>query len=205
MGSSVMVYYGAVAELILASASLQRVDLLKQLGLEFKVVPPSIVEPIFSGGDCCEFARETSFFKARAVSSMFPDAVIVAADTFGILDGEFIGKPVDGIDAVRILRKLSGRCHMVVTGFTVMKLFPGETISRCVKTLVYFRTLSDIEIEGYVATGEPVGRAGAYAIQGKGAILVDRLDGDYFNVAGLPLAEFASVLRRFGLDVLNSL
>ena len=130
------------------------------------------------------------------------DALIIAADTFGLLDGKFIGKPKTAKDARRMLADLSGKPHRVISGFTVMDAADGRHASRSVETVVYIKKLNGEEIDAYVATGEPLDKAGAYAIQGLGAAIVERIDGDYSNVVGLPLAALAEVLREYGVDVL---
>jgi septum formation protein len=190
-------------EIILASASPRRTELLRQIGLEFEVDPSPAPEPSFSGGDPHEFAVAVSLAKAKAVADRHPNAVIIAADTFGIVDGRFLGKPHTEEEARRMLADISGRPHDVITGLTVMDTASGKTLSRWVTTRVYVRQLDEAEIAAYAASGEPLDKAGAYAIQGRGAALVERIEGDYANVVGLPLAAVSLVLKEFGIEVLG--
>lgn len=184
---------------MLASASPRRIELLENIGLEFSVDPAEIAEIRIARLKPMELAKALSLHKARAAASRHADSIIIAADTFGVLDGEILGKPVDAGHARKMLAGLSGRCHSVITGFTVIDSGTGRVVSRAVETRVYFRKLGRAEIARYVKTGEPLDKAGAYAIQGLGALLVDRIEGDYYNVIGLPLCALAGVLRRFGI------
>ncbi len=129
------------------------------------------------------------------------DSIIIAADTIGVLEGRILGKPFDAPHARKMLAEMSGRCHSVITGFTVVDSATSRAVSRTVETKVFFRKLTRAEISRYVNTGEPLDKAGAYAIQGLGALLVDRIEGDYSNVIGLPLCELAVVLKRFGVTL----
>lgn len=129
------------------------------------------------------------------------DSIIIAADTIGVLEGRILGKPLDAHHARKMLAEMSGRCHSVITGFTVVDSATNRAVSRTVETKVFFRKLNKSEIDRYVRTGEPLDKAGAYAIQGLGALLVDRIEGDYSNVIGLPLCELAVVLKRFGVTL----
>jgi len=140
-----------------------------------------------------------SLNKARAAAARHAGSIIIAADTIGVLDGRILGKPLDASHARKMLAQMSGRCHRVITGFTVIDSATGKTVSRTVETKVYFRKLSRAEIVRYVETGEPLDKAGAYAIQGLGALLVERIEGDYNNVIGLPLTALVQVLRSFGI------
>jgi len=183
-------------KLILASQSPRRRDLLARLGLRFTVEVPEIdetMDPSRPAGD--EVAR-LSRRKAAAVDAG-PDDVVIAADTVVVLDGKVLGKPRDGLEAARMLRALSGRAHRVLTGLTVRRARTERT--RTVATDVHFRELSEREIAAYVATGEPLDKAGAYGAQGLGAIFIERLEGDYFNVVGLPLCPLAGMLREAGV------
>lgn len=129
------------------------------------------------------------------------DSIIIAADTIGVLEGRILGKPLDAPHARKMLAEMSGTCHSVITGFTVVDSATGRAVSRTVETKVYFRKLNKSEIDRYVRTGEPLDKAGAYAIQGLGALLVEKIEGDYSNVIGLPLCELAVVLKRFGVTL----
>ena len=186
---------------MLASASPRRRELLENIGLKFIVDPAEIAEIQTTKLKPAELAKALSLRKARAAALRHEDSIIIAADTFGVLDGVILGKPVDARHARKMLAALSGRCHSVITGFTVIDTATGRAVSRAVETRVYFRKLGRSEIAGYVKTGEPLGKAGAYAIQGLGALLVEKIEGDYYNVIGLPLCALAGVLRRFGITL----
>jgi septum formation protein len=189
--------------IILASGSPRRRELLEKLGLKFEVDPAEYVETMKSGMKPEEIARYLSLQKAQAVAKKYPDAIIIAADTFGLISGEIIGKPHNEAEARNILRKLSGRTHRVITGFTIIDTTAGKAVSRSVETAVHFRALTEEEIDAYVDTGETLDKAGAYGIQGLGAVLVDRIEGDFYNVIGLPLSALVKALKDFGIDVLK--
>ena len=187
--------------IVLASASPRRRELLANIGLKFTVDPVEIPEVMTTGLKPARLAKALSLHKARAAASCNEGSIIIAADTFGVLDGMILGKPLDERHARKMLKELSGRCHSVITGFTVIDSATGRTVSRVVETRVYFRKLGRSQIARYVKTGEPLGKAGAYAIQGLGALLVERIEGDYYNVMGMPLCALAAVLRRFGVTL----
>jgi septum formation protein len=184
------------ATLILASASPRRRELLAQAGFTFDVAPADVPEIRKPGEDPIRFVTRLAREKAEAVISredVPPDALILGADTIVLLDEEVLGKPRDPADAARMLRLLSGRTHQVITGVCLAK---GRERQRAAEvTFVRFTTLSDQEIEEYVATGEPLDKAGAYAIQGYASRWVPRIHGCYFNVVGLPLALVSSMIE----------
>ena len=180
------------AKLILASGSPRRAELLRQAGLHFEIIVPKISEAPLPGEAPDDFVCRTAREKAESIPAN--DAVILAADT-AVVDGEHIlGKPSDAQDAAAMLRSLSGRTHEVMTGVCIR--FPDWTDCFHVETRVTFRTLSEKEIVDYVATGEPMDKAGAYAIQGGAAKMVRRIDGSYSNVVGLPLCEVVEILEK---------
>ncbi len=181
--------------LVLASASPRRADLLRSVGLDFEVVPADIDESVLPGETPAEYVERLSVGKARVVAERL-DAVstVIAADTTVDVDGQILEKPVDDADARRMLGLLSGRVHLVHTGVTVVG--SDGSHSQVVETAVEFVTLSSEVIDWYIATGEPFGKAGAYAIQGAGGALVRRLDGSVTNVIGLPLAETLELIAR---------
>ena len=150
-----------------------------------------------------ELVMELSRCKAAEVAGRYAGAedTVIGADTVVVLDGEVLGKPKDADDAKRMLRALSGRAHTVFTGMTVMR--NGRTLQHAERTEVHFRPLTDGEIDRYVATGEPMDKAGAYGAQGKGAMFVRRIEGDFFNVMGLPVLLLSDMLRSFGVDLLQ--
>jgi len=184
-------------EIILASSSPRRRELLAQAGLEFSVVAPDCHETLPDAGNPEAGAIALALEKALAVARRYPEAVVIGADTIGVIEGEVIGKPADPQAAREMLRRISGRCHTVVSGVAVIG--PEKKVTRCVSTDVYIKTLSEAEIDAYVATGEPLDKAGAYAIQGRGGALVTHIEGDFQNVVGLPLQALGEMLLEFGV------
>jgi septum formation protein len=192
-------------QLVLASASPRRKELLALLGLDFEVVPSAYEEVLPEvHPDPAALAVHLAGEKARDVARGRPDAAVIGADTVVALEGRIYGKPEDRADAARMVRELSGRTHQVITGVAVAS-GPGEASLRsfAVTTDVTFRALEDAEIAAYVATDEPLDKAGGYAIQGYGALLISGIRGDYPNVVGLPLAPLALCLRELGFHVLG--
>ena len=187
--------------IILASKSPRRRELLEKLGLDFTVMTEDVDESMDPALPLEREILRVSEAKARAVRSRVgPEDIIISADTVVCVDGKRLGKPADEADAKAMLRALSGRAHTVVSGLCVLRGDRCETAS--VSTDIHFRPLADREIDAYVASGEPMDKAGAYGIQGLAAIFVDKLDGDYYNVMGLPLCALAELLKRFGIHVL---
>lgn len=187
-------------EIILASGSPRRRELLNTLGLSFTVHPARGEEMAPLGAGPEEIVKALSKAKAEEVAREFPDNLIIAADTIVYLDGRVLGKPKDEDDAKAMLSKLSGRAHEVYTGVTVIS--GDKTICEAECTKVFFREVSVEEIDSYVASGDPMDKAGAYGIQGKAALMVERLEGDYFNVMGLPLCRLGKMLRTIGVRLL---
>ncbi len=188
--------------IILASGSPRRKELLEKIGLKFTVDVPDIEEDITTSSSPAELVKELSKRKAESIAKQHPNSIIIAADTIGVLRGKIIGKPHTAGQAKKMLKSLSGGSHLVITGFTILDTATQKTVSKNVKTKVYFRELNKSGIEAYVATGEPLDKAGGYAIQGLGALLVDKIEGDYYNVIGLPLSSLAECLKEFGVKVL---
>ncbi|MEX2008208.1 MAG: Maf family protein [Candidatus Spechtbacterales bacterium] len=186
-------------ELILASGSPRRKELLEQAGFSFQVEPSDFEEDMTLEIPPAELAQELSRGKAEAVARNNADAVVLGADTFIVFEGTLLGKPHTEEEAVRTLQRLNGTSHTVITGFTVIEAARDKRVSRAVETTVYFCNLSEEEIGTYVQTHEPLDKAGAYAIQGRGAIFVEKIEGDFYNVVGLPLCEVARVLKDFGI------
>jgi septum formation protein len=192
----------ASPRLILASASPRRADLLRQAGFSFQVRAADVDEAVLPGEDAVRLALRLAAIKAGAVASSARDEVVLGADTVvEAPDGELLGKPITGVgadaDAARMLRLLSGRTHRVITGVCCC-LAERMEIAAAI-TYVTFQTLSDAEIESYVASGEPIGKAGAYAIQGRAARWTSRIVGEYSNVVGLPLSTAAAMLAACGI------
>jgi septum formation protein len=183
--------------LVLASASPRRQELLARLGIAFTVVPSDIPEE-HPAAPPADAIAAVALAKARAVAlRLSSDAVVLGADTEVVLDGRLLGKPRDAADAVRILRELRGRAHEVITGVALVARGGEEATS--VTTRVTMRDYDTPEIEAYVATGEPIDKAGAYGVQGLGARLVARVDGCLTNVVGLPISTTRELLERWGV------
>jgi len=187
--------------IILASGSPRRRDLLRQLGVRFVVVALPGDEAGCGDLPPAERVVALALQKAEGVSRLFHERIVLAADTVVVLGGEILGKPSDVDSARQMLRRLSGRVHQVYTGVAVVRGEKNLRLSGVAQTRVKFRRLGHEDIEGYLRTGEPFDKAGAYAIQGRGAVLVERVEGDYSNVVGLPLALVSDLLRQAGLDV----
>lgn len=187
--------------LILASNSPRRRELMRQIGLDFRVDPADVDESVFPGESPEGYAVRVALDKARAAAARAGTGIVIAADTIVVLDDEILGKPADPGDAERMLKLLSGNVHRVITGLAVMDAATGKVLTRTSITRVWFRSLAPREIISYIATGEPLDKAGAYGIQERGALLVDKIDGCYFNVVGLPLSLLGELLLSFGVDV----
>jgi septum formation protein len=183
--------------LVLASASPRRAELLASAGFTFDVAPAAIDETPLAAEPPTDYALRVAREKAAAAARRDPDAAVLAADTVVVADGEILGKPRDGADASRMLKLLSGVEHQVQTA-TVLRV-SGQESSVVELTRVHFRPLTADEIAWYVATGEPEGKAGGYAIQGRGARFIDRIDGSWSNVVGLPVATVYRLLKEAGL------
>lgn len=182
--------------IILASASPRRRELLSRITDDFLCVPADIDEVVPDGIDAFAVPEYLARMKAAHVAAMYPSDVVIGSDTVVIADGDILGKPSDEDDARRMLRMLSGKVHTVVTGCAVVCGGRAESFSE--RTEVEFYTLTDAEIDRYVATGEPLDKAGAYGIQGKGCLLVRGIVGDYYNVMGLPVGRLYRMISAFG-------
>lgn len=187
------------APLVLASSSPRRRELLQQIGVEFEVRVNPVDETPFAAEKPADYVRRLAIIKAQASVQADDTRPVLGADTTVVCNGEILGKPANLADAKRILGMLSGRAHQVMTAIALVQ---GQQIqSEVVVTDVVFRSLSDAEIEAYWATGEPCDKAGAYGIQGKGAVFVARIEGSYSAVVGLPLAETAALLTKSGVPL----
>ncbi|MBI5076438.1 MAG: septum formation inhibitor Maf [Nitrospirae bacterium] len=189
--------------IILASASPRRKELLSLIGLKFRVDVSDYEEDLNLKLKPHELAKHLSFEKARAVAGKHKDALIIAADTFIVFKGKLLGKPHTDKEAMRMLTLLNGKLHSVITGYTVLDTSNGKKSSSAVETKVWFRKMANEELHAYVETGEPLDKAGAYAIQGIGSLIVKKIEGDYFNVIGLPVASLSATLKKFGISVLD--
>lgn len=188
--------------LILASNSPRRRDLLTQLGLTFLVAPADVDERVLAGEKPEQYALRVAADKAQVAAGRTCSGIVIAADTIVVLDDQILGKPVDARDAERMLSLLSGRQHQVMTGLVLRDAATGSTDARIAVSSVWFKRLLPSEIGAYVATGEPLDKAGAYGIQERGALLVEKIEGCYFNIVGLPLFLLGEMLRNFGIDLL---
>jgi septum formation protein len=185
-------------ELILASSSPRRKELLLEIGVPFQVHAANINEDQLLDEAPVLYALRLAREKAEAVAAHYPKSYVLGADTIVIVDGEVLGKPNDRADAVRMLRLLSGRGHEVTTALSLIA--PGTLAeTRASTTKVFFRELAEDEIQQYVAGGEPMDKAGAYAIQGGALRWTDRIEGEFSNVVGLPLSLVTDMLRTIGL------
>ncbi|HEY8211038.1 MAG TPA: Maf family protein [Myxococcaceae bacterium] len=184
--------------LVLASASPRRRALLQGLGLTFDSVAPGLDESVHEGESPRAYVLRVSAEKAAAGARLRPGALVLAADTAVVLGDDILGKPDGEAEAGRMVRALSGKRHSVLTG---VALDGAARASAVVETAVWFRPLSEAEIAWYASTGEPLDKAGAYAIQGAGGMLVERIEGSASNVVGLPLAETVELLRQAGLKL----
>jgi septum formation protein len=190
------------APLILASNSPRRRELLRQIGVVFSLDAADIDERVLSGENPEMYAVRTALEKAQAVCGRTGPGIVIAADTVVVLNDVILGKPADSQDAERMLSMLSGKMHRVLTGLAVIDAGTGKTRTRIADTRVWFRMLTSDQIASYVGSGEPLDKAGAYGIQGKGALLIDRIEGCYFNVVGLPLSLLAEMLTDFDIRLL---
>ncbi len=186
--------------LFLASTSPRRRELLQQIGLSFEVLRVDVDESTQANESPEAYVQRLSLAKAQMGLTQCPNnSLVLAADTTVVIDNHIIGKPETLEQAITIWQSLSGRCHQVLTGVTLANHRQSKTI--VVATDVYFRLLSTQEMQSYWQTGEPQDKAGGYGIQGKGALFVEKIDGSYSNVVGLPLTETAQLLRQFGYAV----
>ncbi len=192
--------------LILASASPRRRELLQKLDIRFEIRPAFVDESMLPGEDASTYPLRTAVKKAMAVAEQIgkeEKALIVAADTVVVIDDDILGKPADAAEAKAMLCRLAGREHIVITGLGLVDTLSGRTLSAAEQTIVYFNALSEEQIDAYIATGEPLDKAGAYGIQGKGSLLVRKIDGDFYNVMGLPLSRLDRVLAKLDLNLLS--
>lgn len=186
-------------QFILASQSPRRQQLLRQIGIEdFEIIVPDADESYDPALSPEQIVSSISRKKAEAVRPLAKDALVIAADTMVFLDGLRLGKPKTQEEAREMLAALSGRTHHVCTGVTVCR--GPQVFTESETTSVTFRPLTGWEITRYVLTGEPMDKAGSYGVQGLGALFVEHIDGDYFNVMGLPLCRLGRMLKRFGVD-----
>lgn len=194
--------------LVLASASPRRQELAALLGIPYHiVVPPNIDETPLAGEPPDVLVKRLAVEKARSVLSNVPDGILLGADTIVVCDGEILGKPRDAKHALRMLQRLNGRGHQVYTGVVLLDVVQGVVTrkqSAVVCTQVWFRRVSNEHLRRYVATGEPMDKAGAYGAQGYGSTLIERIEGCYFNVVGLPVSRVCAMLEAWGVTPLSA-
>ncbi len=182
---------------VLASGSPRRREILEQIGLPFTVAVSGAEEEVSPDVSPFLTVQSLSLLKAADVAKTQPEeALIIGADTVVVFEGEILTKPKDAADAKVMLKKLSGRAHSVLTGVTVFRRRDAKSVSVTEETTVYFKELSDAEIDSYIKTDEPMDKAGAYGVQGLGGLFVEKIDGDYYNVVGLPLARLGKLLKE---------
>ena len=185
---------------VLASSSPRRRDLLSVAGFDFEVIPSHVPEIHEPGEAPAAYVSRLSRSKAAAIATQNPEAWVLAADTTVVLGDSLLEKPVDAADAARMLASIAGRTHVVYTGVTLQNVSRAVCDTSVAESEVRMLPLSQEDIEWYVATGEPMDKAGAYAAQGIGALFIDSIHGSYTNVVGLPLATLFQMLRRAGID-----
>ena len=189
-----------VSPILLASGSPRRRELLAQLGLQFQIASPDVDETPLPGEAPVPYVERLAIVKAQAVAAT-DDTLVIAADTTVEIAGDILAKPADADEARSMLRRLSGRTHQVHTGIAVQR--GGRTLSEVVTAHVTFVALSDAQIDWYVATGEPMDKAGAYAVQGIGGVFVETVNGSVSNVIGLPLHRLVALATQLGVSLLR--
>ncbi len=189
-------------KIILASLSPRRKELLEKIGIKFDVDSSDYEEDMSLKLKPHDLVKFLSKEKAKAVAGKYKDAIVVAADTLNFLEGEMLCKPKTLSKAREMLQKTNGKCQTVITGFTIIDTRKGKLVSKSVETKVYFKKNSLKMIDAYLEKGESLDKAGGYAIQGFGSILIEKIEGDYYNVVGLPLAIFVEEVEKFGVKVL---
>ena len=185
---------------ILASQSPRRRELLTLIGIPHEVLPANVDESVLLGEAPAPHCERLARAKVEALARWHDDAIVIGSDTIVVIDGDILGKPRDAADAVAMLQRLRGRTHTVLTAVAVC--YRGQVLSGVEAVSVTFRPIDDARIAAYVATGEPMDKAGAYGIQGYGATNIERIDGDYFAVMGLPLGRMVALLAEHGLTYL---
>jgi septum formation protein len=188
-------------KIMLASASPRRKEILRKTGLNFSTCTSDYKEDINLSLKPRALAKFLSRKKAETVARKYKNAIIITADTFIVFKNRLLGKPHTDKEAKKMLNMLNGKAHSVITGFTIMDTASKKILSRSVETKVYFKKLGRKEINAYVRSKEPLDKAGAYAIQGLGSVFIERIDGDFLNVVGLPLLALTESLKKFGITV----
>lgn len=188
---------------ILASASPRRREMLRSIGLDFRIIPAHVDEKYLTGESPGQHVRRLSYSKAMAVAQKYQTAWVLGADTIVVIDGTILGKPKNKTQANNMLKKLSGRDHKVFTGVTLAHRTLKIHETKVVQSVVCFKTISTEEMKWYTACDEPYDKAGGYAVQGKGAIFIKSIRGSYSNVIGLPLCEVVELFKKYHAINLN--
>lgn len=189
-------------KIILASGSPRRKEVLENVGLNFTIVTGDYTEDMTLDMDPTKLAEYLSLGKAKDVAKNYPNHIIIAADTFVTLDHHRLGKPASDDIARKTLRTISGQTIDVITGYTIIDTTNNKTVTKSVTTQIVMKEIAEEEITKYIATGEPSDKAGAFGIQGHGALLVKKIHGDYYNVMGLPLYSLTQSLKEFNVELL---
>ena len=189
--------------IILASSSPRRADLLRSIGVEFEIAPSQVQERPHTGEAPADYITRLARAKVISIARKREQGLVIGADTIVVLDGKILGKPVDEMDAARMLRSLSGRWHAVMTGVALYDIATRQEVADYDKTLVRFGQMNEPEIDWYVKSGEPMDKAGAYGIQGLAGLFIEEIAGNYFNVVGLPLPLVYRLARRLGYSFIN--
>jgi len=182
------------------SKDFSRKEILEKTGLPFIIDPSNSDEDMTQNLEPKDLAKALSLAKAKDVAKRHKNAIVIGADSIITLNGKVLGKPHTEERAIEMLTELSGSIHSAITGYTIIDTDSGKIVSDAVETKIYFRKLTQDEIKNYVATGKPLDKAGAYAIQGKGALFVEKIEGDYYNIMGLPLSAVVEKLKEFKLQ-----
>ncbi|MFA6391273.1 MAG: nucleoside triphosphate pyrophosphatase [Patescibacteria group bacterium] len=190
-------------KIILASTSPRRTELLKNIGLKFSVEDSKYQEDMGKKISPVRLAKFLALSKAQAVAKRHAKGIVIGADTFVVLGGQLLGKPKNKADARKMLKKISGKDVLVITGFAIIDAGTGKKHSGHSTAKVSIKNLTSGEIEWYIRTGEPLDKAGAFAVQEYGAVLIRKLSGDYFSVVGLPIYMVAEALKKFGITVMK--
>ncbi len=187
-------------KVVLASSSPRRNEILKRARIPFVVDPGDYAEDMSLNLPPDELVRHLALGKAESMKDTYPNAVIIGADSIVILDGMIFGKPHTKEEAKEMLKKLSGKKNSVITGYAIIDAETGSVVTNAVEAFVYFREISEEEIDAYIATGEPFDKAGAYHIQGAGGMFIEKIEGDHTAILGLPLWPVVRSLKQFGIE-----
>lgn len=188
-------------KIILASTSPRRKEILEKLRIPFEIETSSYKEDMSLNFPPDELAKHLSYEKAKSVALKHNNAIIIGADTFISFEGKVLGKPKSKNEAKEMLKNYSGKYVSVFTGFTIIDAKTKNYISKAVETKVFFKNLSKEEIEGYIKSGEPMDKSGAFASQGLGSVLIEKIDGDALNVIGLPMSALVESLKKFNINI----